>query len=60
MKMKLVLAFMVLFIICAFVSYFLAKKYQNKKILIATYISLGLVLACLICIMLDLIIVGGL
>ena len=59
MKLKLAIAFMILFIIGAFVSYFLAKKHQNKKILIATYILLGLTLISLIFIMLDLIIVGG-
>ncbi len=59
MKLKLALACLFLFIIGAFVTCFLAKKPQNKKILIATYILLGLSLISLIYIMLDLIIVGG-
>ncbi len=59
MKLKLALACLFLFIIGAFVTCFLAKKHQNKKILIATYILLGLSLISLIYIMLDLIIVGG-
>jgi len=59
MSLKLDLFLMFLFIISAITSYFLAKKYNNKKILIVTYIFLFLVLVTLIYATLDIIIVGG-
>ena len=59
MSLKLDLILMFVFIIGVIASYFLAKKYNNKKILIATYIFLVLILLSIIYAMLDLIIVGG-
>jgi len=59
MSLKLDLLLMVIFFIGAIVTYFLAKKYHNKKFLIGTYIFLALILIGLIYALLDLIIVGG-
>ena len=59
MNKKLVLALIIVFIIGAIVTYFLAKKHNNKKLLIPTYVCIGLTLVGLIYIILDLIIVGG-
>lgn len=60
MSLKLDLLLMFLFIIGAIVSYYFAKKKQNKKILILTYVFLGLIFLTIIYAILDIIIVGGL
>ena len=60
MSLKLDLLLMFLFVIGACVTYFLAKKYQNKKILIPTYVFFGLILLTIIYAVLDIIMVGGL
>ena len=60
MSLKLDLLLMILFIIGAIVSYYFAKKKQNKKILILTYVFLGLIFLTIIYAILDIIIVGGL
>ena len=59
MSLKLILILMALSIIGAFVTYYLAKKYNNKKILIPTYVFIGLSIVWLICLTLEFVIVGG-
>ena len=59
MSLKLDFILIIIFIICAIVSYILANKYRNKKMLIPTYIFLFLILAVLVYATLDIIIVGG-
>jgi uncharacterized membrane protein YoaK (UPF0700 family) len=59
MGLKLDLVLMFLFIVGTIISYFLAKKYQNKKLLIVTYVFLFLILCSLIYAILDIIVVGG-
>jgi len=59
MSLKLDLLLLFLFIIGVVVSYVLAKKYQNKKLLIPAYVFFGLAIAALIYATLDIIIVGG-
>ncbi len=59
MSLKLDILLMLIFIVGAFVTYYLAKKYQNKKLLIPTYIFFGLILLTIIYAVLDIIIVGG-
>ncbi len=59
MSLKVILILCVLFIIGFIVTYVLAKKYNNKKILILTYVFFGLILLTIIYAMLDIIIVGG-
>lgn len=57
LKVKLIIIF-VLFILMI-ISYLLARKYKNKKILISTYILFGLLIIMIIYLLLGLIIVGG-
>ena len=59
MSLKLILILLTLSIIGAFVTYYLAKKYNNKKILIPTYVFIGLSIAWLICLTLEFVVVGG-
>ena len=56
-KVKLIIIF-VLFILMI-ISYLLAKKYKNKKILISTYVLFGFLIIMIIYLLLGLIIVGG-
>ena len=57
LKVKLIIIF-VLFILMI-ISYLLAKKYKNKKILISTYVLFGFLTIMIIYLLLGLIIVGG-
>ncbi len=59
MSLKLILILLTLSIIGAFVTYYLAKKYNNKKILIPTYVFIGLSIVWLICLTLEFVVVGG-
>ena len=60
MNLKLDLLLMFLSIVGFFVSYWLAKKYHNKKIMIPTYIFFGLLIITIIYALLDITLVGGL
>ena len=59
MSLKLILILIVISLVGFFVTYFLAKKYNNKKILIPTYVFFGLTIIFLVCFTLELIVVGG-
>lgn len=59
MSIGIVILFLVISVVGAFVSYYYARKNRNKQFLIITYISISVFIITLVYLTLDLIIVGG-